>query len=208
MWTNVGTLQFTSETIVQNQTRYYNFKSESNTNESWKWLYEISSTYDVMSSQTTLKPVKYFQSTKYWNHQYNYQYIFENDSIHLLIIKDKEVINKSIKNDSLLFDGLSAIYYARTIDFNSLTKGDSIEIDILHGDQLMKQKIIFEGIDNLTHVNNEIISCFKFSSLIMNNLIISDKKPAQVWVTADDRRLPLKISIEIIVGSVNIYLRE
>ena len=206
MWLNVGTLQLLTDTIINNGLKYYNFRSESKTIESWKWLYEVSSSYDVVSSQTTLKPLKYSQSTKYGNHLCNYSYFFDDDSIHLSIIRDKEFIEKSIKNDSLIFDGLSAIYYARTIDFCQLSKGDTIELDILHDDKLLKQKIIFEGIVDLNIKKNEISECFKFSSIIENNSIISNKVPAQVWVTTDCKRLPLRINVEIIVGSVNIYL--
>lgn len=206
IWIDVGTLELTTDTIVHNSLKSFNFTSESKTKENWKWLYEVSSSYDVISSQTTLKPAQYNQSTKYGGHQRTYNYSFKKDSIHLAIAKDEEIISKTIRNDSLIFDGLSAIYYARTIEFNKLNSGDSIEINILHGDELLNQKIVFEGIVDLKNDEDEVFECFKFSSLIKNNSIISDKQPAQVWVTTDKERLPLKISAEIIVGSVNIYL--
>ena len=207
-WLKVGSFQLKADTLRVNNILCYHFNSETKTSTNWKWLYNISSHYDAISNISTLKTIKYNQSTTYGRHQLSYDYNFFNDSIYLSLLKDKKLSKLTINNDSLIFDALSALYFARSLDFSNFNINDSIEIEILHGQDILNQKIIFNGIVDLINNDGKIYECFKFTSHINNNEIISDSDPAQVWVTTDKNRLPIKVSTEIFAGTINVFLKE
>jgi hypothetical protein len=206
-WLKVGSFELIADTLNLNNKAYYHFKSETKTNSKWRWLYDISSNYESISDLKTLKPLKYYQNTSYGRHFESYDYNFFSDSIYLSAIKDEKTSELTLNNQKSIFDALSSLYLARSLDFSNLKENDSIEINILHGEEFLNQKIIFEGIVDLVNDDGKTYECFKFTSYIKNNNIISETDPAQVWVTTEKERLPIKVSTEIFAGSVNIYLK-
>lgn len=207
-WLTVGSFELEADTINLKDKPYYHFKSKTTTSSKWKWLYDISSNYESISDLQSLKPVKYNQSTSFGRHFESYDYKFSADSIYLFSVKDEEKSGLTLANQQTIFDALSSLYLARSLDFSNLIKNDSIEINIIHEDEFLHQKIIFEGIVDLINEDGKTYECYKFTSYIKNNSIISESDPAQVWVTTDKKRLPLKVSTQVIAGSVNIFLKE
>jgi len=208
VWVNVGEFELTTKTIEFEGQSCYNFSSESRTNESWKWIYEASSNYNVISSKDNLQPIQYYQSTKYGTHNSTYTYNFDSDSILIHCSVDGKAGTNKLANKSSVFDALTAVQYARTLDFSTLHPGDSLQISILHGNEFLDQKIFFNGIENLSNEDGKTTECYKFSSVIKNNDIISDSEPAEVWVAKNKERTPLKIIVKIAVGSVEIILTD
>jgi len=208
VWVNVGEFELTTKIIEFEGKTCYNFLSQSRTNESWKWIYEASSTYDVISTKDKLQPIQYYQSTNYGNHQSTYTYNFESDSILMHCSVDGKTDTNKLENNHLVYDALTAVQYARTLDFGQLNKGDSLQIKVLHGNEFLDQKIYFDGIVNLSNDDGNISECYKFSSIIRNNDIISDSQPAEVWVATTVDRTPVKIVVKIAVGSVEIILAD
>jgi len=208
VWVNVGEFELSTKIIEFEGEPCFNFLSVSRTNESWKWIYEASSTYDVISSMANLKPLQYYQSTRYGIHNSTYTYNFENDSILIHCSVDGKTGTNKLVNNPSVFDALTAVQYARTLDFSKLNSGDSLQIKVLHGNEFLDQKIFFNGVVNLSNENGKVSECYKFSSVIRNNDIISDSEPAEVWVSTDNERTPLKIIVKIAVGSVEIILTD
>ena len=208
LWVNVGSLRLCADTVNLNGEIYFNLRSESKTNDYWSWFYNVNSRYNVVTDYNSLKPNSYKQETSFGNHHQKYEYNFTKDSIKLNSRNDDGSTITYIKNDSSVFDALSAIYYARTLDFDELLIGDSIEMNILHDNEFLNQKIFYEGIAYLKTNDSTRVECFTFSSIINNNKLISNQKPAKVWVSTGNQRLPLKISMEIIVGKLDIYLLQ
>ena len=208
LWVNVGSLRLCADTVNLDSKLYLNLKSESKTNDYWSWFYNVHSRYNVITNYNSLKPLSYKQETSFGSYQQNYEYNFSKDSIRLNSQNDDGSIITCIKNDSSVFDALSAIYYARTLNFDELLIGDSIEMNILHDNEFLNQKIFYDGIAQLQTNDSTSVECFLFSSIINNNKLISNQKPAKVWVSTGSQRLPLKISMEIIVGKVDIYLLQ
>ncbi len=208
VWVLVGEFELTTKIIEFGGKPCYNFLSQSRTNESWKWIYEASSTYDVISTIDKLQPIQYYQSTNYGNHQSAYTYNFESDSILMYCSVDGKADTNKLANNHLVYDALTAVQYARTLDFSQLNEGDSLQIKVLHGNELLDQKIFFNGIVNLSNDDGNVPECYKFSSIIRNNDIISDSQAAEVWVATTTDRTPVKIVVKIAVGSVEIILAD
>ncbi len=205
---NAGEFELTTNTIDFEGEQCYYFQSESRTNQKWKWLYDINSTRNVISSVSDLQPIKYNQSVEHGRHKTTYSYNFEDDSILIKSFVDGKKHKTELKNNNSIYDALTAVHYVRTLDFNSFNIGDSLEINVLHDTEFLNQKIFFKGIVNLIKEDGQSYECYKFSSIIKNNDIISASEPAEVWVSTDKRRLPLKIIVKITVGSVEINLMD
>jgi hypothetical protein len=209
VYTKVGTLLLTADTITQNKHLLYRFQSISSTKPIWDKIYHVKSNYKVLSDFTSLKPYKYSQHSEFGREFVDYNYSFYNDSVKIDFSDTDTSFSFAKQNPNNVFDALSAIYYARDYNFEFHQKGDSLSFGILHSDEFFIQKIYYEGIENFTDNSNKVHSCYLFSAYIKNNAIISDSEKAYVWVSTESNRVPLKISVKIPIGRIEIvYLNN
>ncbi len=204
IYTKVGNLVLKADSINKNNRQLYHFQSISSSYTIWDKLYHVKSSYDVISDFKDLKPIHYEQQTEFGKSFVDYRYSFDTDSVIIDYTGPDTSYSFTKANTTKVFDALSALYLARDYNFMSLQKGDSLSFDILHSDQFFSQKIYYEGRENLIDKNNEVHKCYLFSAYIKNNAIISDSDKAYVWVSTDNNRIPLKISVKIPIGRIDI----
>jgi hypothetical protein len=125
----------------------------------------------------------------------------------------KTVISLNNKNNKIktivvgenIQDIISAIYYARTLDFSNATIGQEFQIPFFLDDSIYTSKIIYQGKENKT-IGIGTFSCLKFKPMVATGSIFSDPYPMTLWVTDDKNHIPLLAESAILVGSVKLEL--
>jgi len=204
-WINAGSFFLSSETLISDTATYIQFKSESYTSKNWQWLYNIHSKYVAISDTHTFETIDFHQITEYGKHRLSHKYDYFNDSILISTNKDGVLSDTLIVKEQELFDALSALYYIRTLKFDSMEIGDSIEIRLINGNKKLTQTVYYNGLASLEK-GEDLIECFKFSTFIVNNKIINEDSPVEVWVSKTKDPLPLQIIADIRVGNIIISL--
>ncbi len=105
-----------------------------------------------------------------------------------------------------LFDVLTATYYLRTLDISNLSVGDTINIPIISDGVFDTYHIVYAGIGAMVYHKNKI-ACHIYKAVISSSTFFSRKDPLSVFVTANDKRYPIYVEANIIVGSIKIYLK-
>ncbi|MCM1163361.1 MAG: DUF3108 domain-containing protein [Muribaculaceae bacterium] len=97
-------------------------------------------------------------------------------------------------------DMLSAFFYLRAMDFDSMTAGDSKTLNIFSGAKKELLKIIYKGRQTMN------LNGSKFDTYLINFTFTSHGKqssaPISAWITTDARRIPLKVEGKLSVGKV------
>lgn len=107
----------------------------------------------------------------------------------------------------LVQDVLSAIYYARNIDFSKYKAGDKIPFSIFIDDQVFPIYIRYVGKEKL-HTKYGDYQTIKFKPLLIDGTIFTGGENMTVWVTDDLNKLPVLIETPILVGSIKVYLKR
>jgi len=185
----------------------FKLKASGNSSKLFSLFYEVNDVFESYLDTAKLVSLKFSRNIHedkyeakqeaYFNRDLNYA-ICEN-----LITKDysKEKISKYTQ------DVLSALFSCRSIPNKSITLNDTTFLEIF---DLEKKKLLdtyFIPIE-LETINTKIgkIEAINVRLKLKKNRIFSAKKPAFVWVTNDDRHIPIKVESPIKVGSIYIEI--
>lgn len=127
--------------------------------------------------------------------------------------KQAKYINNKNKNTSMvdipqnIQDMISAIYYARNIDFSNAKVGTKYPINFMFDDSVYQTQLEYVGLVFLTTKIGKI-ECLKFKPRVLSGGVFKDETPLTLYVTNDKNRIPVFAESEIIVGSVRMELVE
>ena len=99
------------------------------------------------------------------------------------------------------YDMLSVAWLARRLDFNQYKKGDQIPIRILLDDGIYDLYIRYLGKEEIK-VDKKKWNCHVFAPLLVEGDVFKGGENMKVWVSDDERRVPVMVEAKILVGSV------
>jgi hypothetical protein len=102
---------------------------------------------------------------------------------------------------------MSAVFYARTIDFSNSKPGDIFTIPTLVDDEIYKLKMKYVGKETVK-VDAGTFRCLRFVPIVQKGRIFKKQDDLSVWVTDDVHHLPILAQAKIQVGSVKMELKE
>lgn len=104
-------------------------------------------------------------------------------------------------------DIVSGFYYLRTMDLSRLQKNETITIRGFFDKKSYNIKLTFEGKERIrTKIGD--FDTFIFSPTMPGNKLFSGENPVKVWITDDKNRIPVKITANLVVGSLNMEITE
>lgn len=101
-------------------------------------------------------------------------------------------------------DVISAFYYFRLVDFKV---GDRVAIPTQAGTRNYELVVEVLGRETVS-VQAGKYDCFLLKPHVKYDNVFQNKGEILLWVTADERRMPVKIRSKILIGSVDIDLLE
>jgi len=125
-----------------------------------------------------------------------------------LIRNDKLRFDETITSDNCMYDMMSIVFYARTLNYSSLKKGDKISTLFLSGKNKVNMDIEYRGSENMKANDGKSYDCIKLT-LVINDKAFEDKKEAMtVYVTNDNNRIPVRIDSKLKIGSTRVILKN
>lgn len=112
---------------------------------------------------------------------------------------------KTITTPSNVQDLISAFYFARTLDFESASIGDTFSIQCYLDDEVFPMVIKYSGKQRVK-TDAGTFQCIVFKPYLLEGRVFKEKEGMTVWVTDDKNRIPVRAQAEILVGSVKMDL--
>lgn len=107
----------------------------------------------------------------------------------------------SMEGQGMTVDMLSSFFYLRTLPFDTQMKpGDSRTVNIFSGSKKELLKITYNGHQTINTGSGDIVT-YNISFTFTRKGVVSSA-PIQGWITADKRRIPLKVEGSLSVGKV------
>lgn len=210
IWANAGYANFKveSSTIFGNQGLH--FIGTGATHKNYDWIYKVRDKFESWVDTGTLKPVRYIRDSKEGsNYTYNDNYFNYNKlTAKCYKIKEGKTTKDSLKIDECTFDVLTMIYYARCIDYSKYKPDTKIPISLyLDGKVYDKLYIRYVGKEKVKTELGEI-NCIKFKPLLIPGTIFSGGEEMTVWVSDDDKKIPVLIETPIVVGEIQVKIKK
>jgi hypothetical protein len=104
-------------------------------------------------------------------------------------------------------DIVSGCYYLRTFDYDTFTIGEIMTINAFFEEENMEFKIKFLGRDKLKTKLGEF-NVLVLAPILPANKLFTGDDPIRVYLTDDKNKIPLKIKANLMVGSIEIDLKN
>ena len=127
------------------------------------------------------------------------------NKLHKETRKIKEV--KEFEVPGNVQDMVSGYYFLRTLDYDNLKNGQVIKVDAFFDDEVYDFKVRFLGREEIK-TKLGIINAVVLQPIMPETKIFSGKDPIKVWISDDKAKIPLKIEANMMVGSVEIDIKE
>ena len=102
-------------------------------------------------------------------------------------------------------DIMSAFYFTRTVDFSNFHAGEKVHLQNFYKDSTYELDVKFKGKETV-NVDAGKFRCIIVEPLVKEGGLFKSEGRILVWLTDDDRRLPVKVTAKIVIGSVDAEL--
>ncbi len=197
IYVNAGTATFTNTLETLNSKPVYHVVGEGHSNSSYDVLYKVRDRYETYIDTTTLQPLKFVRDVNEGGYK-KYQNVTFNKHANTAITNDGV-----FKVPSCVQDVVSAVFYARNIDFSKLQPNDRIAFDMFLDNEVFNMYIRYLGKETIKTKYGKF-RAIKFKPLLIKGTIFEGGEQMVVWVTDDENHIPVRIESPISVGKVKI----
>lgn len=194
-----GSFQILPKPVIRNNRECYDIRFEVKSLESLEWLYKVRDRYRSVIDVGAIFPTEFEQSIREGGYKKDFRAEF--DQINNYAI----VENKKYKTPEYVHDIVSAFFYVRTMDLSKMKNGSVFYMknffkDTTHslGVKIIKRETI--------EVEAGKFKCIVIEPLVVQGGLFKNEGNIYVWLTDDDRKIPVKVATKIVIGYVGAEL--
>jgi hypothetical protein len=197
IWVAAGEANFTTRQETFNGRSVFHIIGDGQTYKSYDWIFRVRDKYETFLDTETLLPQKFIRNVNEGGYKFTNNVVF--DQVKKKAYSDK----KTFDVPECIQDVLSAIYYARNIDYNKLKPGAKIPFNMFLDDQVYNLYIRYVGKEKVK-TKYGTFNAIKITPLLIKGTIFKGGEDMKVWVSDDDNHIPLRVDSPILVGSIKV----
>jgi hypothetical protein len=201
LWVGAGIAEFNTSLETLNGKQVYHITGDGKTLKSYEWFYKVRDRYETYLDKETMLPLKFVRNVNEGGFKI-YNNITFNHSIGQAVST-----NGVFKVPACVQDVLSAIYYARNIDYNKYKPGDTIPFSMFLDDEVFNLYIRYIGKERIT-TKYGTFNAVKISPLLIEGTMFKGGEKMMIWVSDDNNHLPVRVDSPILVGSIKVDMIE
>jgi hypothetical protein len=167
---------------------------------SFSWIYRVQDRYVTYVDVATIAPWKFEQHVR--EGSYSRDFIAEFDQWRNVAKTPKG----TYPVPQYVHDILSAFYYARTIDYGPLKAGDQILLSNFSKDTTYDLVVRVLGRQQL-EVAAGTFNTVVIEPLVREGGLIKSEGRIVVWLTDDERKIPIRVNTKVVIGSIDTELK-
>ena len=174
-------------------------------------IYKVRDTLWTYISQD-LRPLYHEKGLHEGKTSYREEMFYMNHSEQFSKVRSIRRTRETIKFDTLLFsnhigyDMLSFFIYARILDFQNLSVGETESLVCFVGRDVVKMRMRNAGQTILEKNELEKIKTIRFEIDVIDKAFEDNKNALEIWITDDKNRIPVKIKAKLKIGAMEAEL--
>lgn len=197
IWVGAGEAIFTTTEKKYQGKDAYHIVGTGRTFKSYDWIFRVRDTYQTYIDQQTLMPLRFLRDVDEGGYKFKNDVSF--DRQRNLAYSN----NKTFKTTECIQDVLSAIYYARNIDYSQYKIGAKIPFSLFLDDEVFSLYITYLGKETIK-TRYGTFKAIKIAPLLIEGTIFKGGDEMMIWVSDDQNKIPLRIDSPILVGSIKV----
>ncbi len=199
VWINAGNVHMNVIADELNGHKVHHITGDGKTAKSYEWVYKVKDKYETYIDRETMLPLRFVRNVNEGGFKINQDVKFNQRKGEALSNKMMYPIPHCTQ------DVLSAIYFARNIDYSKYQPGDKIPFTLFLDDKVYSLYIKYIGKEEI-HTKMGRYKAIKIAPLLIEGTIFKGGEKMLVWITDDDNHLPLRVDSPILVGSIKVDL--
>jgi hypothetical protein len=175
----------------------------------YAWFYKVEDNFETILDSVSFRPLRFKASIVEGGKKEKHDYFFNNirEKVFTSIQRGKaHVTVDSLNIQTCTIDVLTAIYYARNIDYSKCKTNDTISVSLLLDNKIYPIYVRYLGKAIYSDKLLGKFNCIKFSPLLVEGTIFRGGEGMTVWVTDDKNKIPLYVETPIVIGSIKVKL--
>jgi hypothetical protein len=197
LWVAAGEANFTTKLETLNGRSVFHITGDGETYKSYDWIFRVRDRYETYLDQETLLPQKFVRNVDEGGTKFTNNVIFDQAN------KKAYSNKKTFDVPQCVQDVLSAIYYARNIDYNKYKPGSKIPFSMFLDDQVYNLYIRYAGKEKIK-TKYGTFNAIKITPLLIKGTIFKGGEDMVVYVSDDNNHIPLRVDSPILVGSIKV----
>jgi hypothetical protein len=199
IWIGAGEASFNVTMDQLNGRRAYHVVADGKTLKSYEWFYKVRDKYESWIDAASMQPLKFVRNVNEGGFKIYNNVVF-NQSI------GQAVSTNGIFNvPKCVQDVISAIYYARNINYDAYKPGAKIPFNMFLDDKVYNLYIRYIGKEEI-QTRYGTFRAIKIAPLLIQGSIFTGGEKMFVWVSDDANHLPVRVDSPIQIGSVKVDL--
>ncbi len=199
LWAGAGEVVFRVAKETYDGKPVYHITGDGSTYKSYDWFYKVRDRYESFVDIETLLPHKFARAVQEGGTRFTNSVTFDRKK------KQATSDGTAYAIPGCVQDVLSAIYYARSIDYNAYQPGAKIPFSMFLDRQVYNLYIRYLGKERIT-TRTGTYNTIRISPLLIEGTIFKGGDKMMIWVTDDDNHIPVRIDSPITVGSIKVDL--
>ncbi|MEO0065073.1 MAG: hypothetical protein RI983_399 [Bacteroidota bacterium] len=197
LYVNAGTATFSVNSEKLNNEPVYHLVGEGSSNSRYDWIFKVRDKYESYIDTSNLQPIKFIRNVNEGGYKINENVSFNREANTATSEKG------TVKVPNCIQDVLSAIYYARNINFEKYKPEDKIPFTMFLDNEIFNLYIKYMGKETIK-TRYGTFRAIKFKPLLVKGTLFEGGEKMTVWVSDDANHVPLRIESPIVVGSVKV----
>jgi hypothetical protein len=199
IWVGAGEARLNVSAEQLNNKRTYHVVADGTTLKSYDRFYKVRDRYESWIDAGTMQPSKFLRNVNEGGFKIYNNVVFNHS------------INQAVSTGGVFTvprcvqDVVSAIYYARNIDFSDLKPGAKVPFAMFLDDKVYNLYIRYMGREKIV-TRYGTFNTIKIQPLLIEGSIFKGGEKMAIWVTDDGNHIPVRIDSPILVGSVKVDL--
>lgn len=194
---HAGTATFTTTLETYANKPVYHVVGDGKTKSSYDWIYRVRDKYETYFDTATLQPYKFIRNVDEGGYK-KYETVTFNRTA------NTAVTNSGVfKVPICIQDVLSAMYYARNINFSKYKVDDKIPFKMFLDNEVFDMYVRYMGKETIKTQYGKF-RAIKFKPLLLKGTIFEGGEKMTVWVSDDPNHVVLRVESPIVVGKVKI----
>ncbi len=168
---------------------------------SFSWIYKVEDRYETILDKEGIFPWRFSQRLREGKFRRDYDATFDQYNNVAITEQGRFPIPPYVH------DVVSAFYYVRTLDFSRSRPGEKTRLFNFFKDTTHTLDVKFLGRQEVK-VEAGTFRCIIVEPLIKEGGLFKSEGRVLIWLTDDERKVPVKVSTKVVIGSIDAELRE
>jgi hypothetical protein len=164
-------------------------------------FYKVHDQFDSYVDKETLAPYLLIRRTREGGFEKDDEYHFNQQENYVVTRSD------SMEIPPYTQDFISAVYYARTFNSDTLEVGDIFHVPFFIDDSVYKSAVIYEG-KEIVEIKLGTFRCLRLKPMMATGEVFTEKYPMTLWVSDDKNHIPILAKSAVFVGNIKMELME